>query len=175
MAATRTSASAVKTIILLFTKDQEENCEKLRTVLESESNGDICVVDLVDISRCGLSLEEELRRRCDCIVLICSPRATQLINDEKSCVFVTKTGQEVNFDGKIISKVLKDNDGRLRRKLIPVSFVELPSVLHGAGVTRRKARHSAISFEIKQGEVTELMLEGDVLESLIDVIKKVKT
>lgn len=166
--------SSVKTNLLLFTKDQEENCEKLRTVLESESDGDICVVDLVDIALCGLSLEEELRRRCDCIVLICSPTATQLINDEKSSVFVTKSGQEVNFDGRIISKVLKENDGKLRRKLIPVSFVELPSVLHGGG-TRRKGRHSAISFEIKQGEVTELMLEGDVLESLIDVIKKVKT
>ncbi|KAJ7321449.1 hypothetical protein OS493_035023 [Desmophyllum pertusum] len=174
--ATSRTPSSVKTILLLFTKDQEENCEKLRTVLESESSGDICVVDLVDISLCGLSLEEELRRRCDCIVLICFPRATQLINDEESSVFVTKTGQEVNFDGKVISKVLKDsNDGSLRRKLIPVSFVELPSVLNGAGVTRRKARHSAISFEIKQGEATELMLEGDVLESLIDVIKKVKT
>lgn len=166
--------SSVKTTLLLFSKDQEENGEKLRTVLESESAGDICVVDLVDISLCGLSLEEELRKRCDCIVLICSPTATQLINDEKSSVFVTKSGQEVNFDGKIISKVLKEHDGKLRRKIIPVSFVELPSVLHGA-VARRKGRHSAISFEIKQGEVTEVMLEGDVLESLIDAIKKVNT
>lgn len=165
--------STVKTTLLLYTKDQEENCEKLRTVLESESEGDICVVDLVDIALRGLSLEEELRTRCDCIVLICSPTATQLINDEESSIYVTKSGQEVNFDGKIISKILKENDGKVRRKVIPVSFVELPSILHGAD-TRRKGRHSAVSFEIKQGEVTESMLEGGVLESLIDVIKKVK-
>lgn len=166
-------ASFVKTTLILFTEDQEENAEKLRTVLESECNGDVFVVDLVDISLCGLSLEEEMRNGCDCVILICSPRSTQLINEEKSSVFVTRGGQEVKFDGKIISKVLKDNDGKLRRKIIPVSFVELPSVLHGAG-TRREGRHSVISFEIKHGEVTELMLEGDVLESLIDVIKKVK-
>lgn len=167
-------ASTVKTALLLFTKDQEENCEKLRTVLESESNGDICIVDLVDISTRSLSLEEELQNGCDCIVLICSPQATELINNEESAVFRTKGGQKVKFDRKIISKVLKGSEGRLRwRKVIPVSFVELPSVLHGPGA-RRNDRCNAISFEIKQGEVTELMLEGDVLESLIDVIKKVK-
>jgi len=93
-------ASTVKTTLLLFTKDQEENCEKLRTVLESESEGDISVVDLVDIGLGGLSLEEQLRSHCDCIVLICSPKATQLISDEESSIFVTKSGQEVNFDGK---------------------------------------------------------------------------
>lgn len=162
--------STVKTTLVLFTKDQEENCEKLRTVLESESEGDICVMDLVDIGLRGLSLEEELRSRCDCILLICSPRATQLINDEESTIFVTKGGQEVNFEGKIISKVLQENNGKLRRKLIPVSFVELPSILHGAETRRPRA----ISFEIKQGEVTERMLEGSVLQSLIDAIKKVK-
>ena len=164
--------STVKITLLLFTKDQEENCEKLRTVLESESEGDICVMDLVDIGLRGLALEE-LRSNCDCIVLICSPRATQLINDEESYIFVTKNGQKVTFDGKIISKVLKENDGKLRRKLIPVSFVELPSILHGAA-TRQEGRPSAVSFEIKQGEVTEVMLEGGVLESLIDAIKNVK-
>ena len=166
--------SSVKTATLLFTKDQEENCEKLRTVLESESDGDICVVDLVDISVRGLSLEEQLRNGCDCIVLVCSSQATQLINDEESAVFKTKSGQKVKFDGKIISKVLKCSEGSLRRKVIPVFFVELPSVLHGPGGARRKDRYNAISFEVKQGEVTELMLEGDVLESLIDVIKKAK-
>ena len=165
--------STVKTTLLLFTKDQEENCEKLRTVLESESEGDICVMDLVDIGLRDLSLEEELRSRCDCILLICSPRATQLINDEESSIFVSKGGQEVNFDGKIISMVLQENNGKLRRKLIPVSFVELPSILHRAE-TRRLGRPSAISFEIKQGEVTERILEGSVLQSLIDAIKKVK-
>ena len=165
--------STVKITLLLFTEDQEENCEKLRTVLESESEGDICVMDLVDIALRGLSLEEELRNHCDCIVLICSPRATQLINDEESWIFVTKSGQKVTFDGKIISKVLKENDGKLRRKLIPVSFVELPSILHGEAA-RQGGRPSAVSFEIQQGEVTELMLEGGVLESLIDAIKNVK-
>lgn len=165
--------STVKTTLLLFTKDQEENCEKLRKVLESESEGDICVMDLVDIGLRSLSLEEELRSRCDCILLICSPTATQLINEEESSIFVTKGGQEVNFDGKIISKVLQENNGKLRRKLIPVSFVELPSILHEAE-TGRLGRPSAISFEIKQEEVTELMLEGSVLQSLIDVIKNVK-
>ncbi|XP_022779773.1 uncharacterized protein LOC111321218 [Stylophora pistillata] len=163
--------SFVKTTLILFTKDQEENAEKLRTVLESECNGEVFVVDLVDISLCGLSLEDEMRQRCDCIVLICSSKATQLINEEKSSVFVTRGGQEAKFDGKVISKVLKDNDGKLRRKIIPVSFVELPSVLHG---TRRDGRNSVISFEIKHGEVTEVMLEGDILQSLIDAIKKVK-
>ena len=166
-------AATVKTTLLLFTKDQEENCEKLRTVLESESEGDICVMDLVDIGQRGLSLEEELRSYCDCILLICSPRATQLINDEESSIFVTKSGQKVNFDGKMISKALQENNGKLRRKLIPVSFVELPSILHGAE-KRREGRPSTISFEIKQGKVTELMLEGGVLESLIDAIKNVK-
>ena len=165
-------ASSVKTALLLSTKDQEENCKKLRKVLESESEGYICVVDLVDVALSGLSLEEELRGH-DCIVLICSPRATQLINDEESSSFVTTSGQEVNFDGKIISKVLQENDGKLRRKLIPVSFVELPSILHGAA-RNQEGRPSAISFEIKQGEVTELMLEGGVLESLIDAIANVR-
>ena len=89
-------ASSVKTALLLFTKDQEENCKKLRRVLESESEGDICVVDLVDVALSGLSLEEELRGH-DCIVLICSPRATQLINDEESSSFVTTSGQEGVF------------------------------------------------------------------------------
>jgi len=166
-------ASTVKTTLLLFTKDQEENCEKLRTVLESESEGDICVVDLADIGLRGLSLEEELRSHSDCIVLICSPKATKLISDEGLSIFVTKSGQEVNFDGKIISKVFKENDGKLRRKLIPVSFVELPSILHEAAA-RQEGCPSTVSFEIKQGDVTELMLEGSVLESLIDAIKNVR-
>ena len=165
-----TGPSSVKTAILLFTEDQEENCEKLRTVLESESNGDICVKDLADICAGGLSLEEELCTRCDCIVLICCLRAAELINNEQLSVFTVKAGQEVTFDGRVINKVLKDNNNNLRRKLVPVSFVELPSVLHGPG--RRKCRSSAISFEIKRDEITEQMLEGDVLESLIDVIKK---
>ena len=81
--------------------------------------------------------------------------------------------RKVFFDGNIISKVLKENDGKLRRKLIPVSFVELPSILHEAA-RNQEGRPSAISFEIKQGEVTEHMLEGGVLESLIDAIKNVR-
>lgn len=156
---------ADKTTLLLFTKDQEENAEKLRTVLESE--GEVFVLDLADIAIRGLSLKDEIRTGCDCTVLICSSQATRLINEEESYVFVTKGGQEVNFDGKVISNVLKEDDGKLRRKIIPVS-----SVLHGAG-TRRKDRQSAISFEINQGEVTEVMLEGDILQSLIDAIKTV--
>lgn len=163
-------SSSDKTTLLLFTKDQEENAEKLRTVLESE--GEVFVLDLADITVRGLSLEDEIRTGCDCTVLICSSEATRLINEEESYVFVTKGGQEVNFDEKVISNVLKEDDGKLRRKIIPVSFVELPSVLYGAG-TRRKDRQSAISFEINQGEVTEVMLEGDILQSLIDAIKTV--
>ena len=163
-------SSSDKTTLLLFTKDQEENAEKLRTVLESE--GEVFVLDLADIAIRGLSLKDEIRTGCNCTVLICSSEATRLINEEESYVFVTKGGQEVNFDGKVISNVLKEDNGKLRRKIIPVSFVELPSVLHGAG-TRRKDRQSAISFEINQGEITEVMLEGDILQSLIDAIKTV--
>ena len=69
--------------------------------------------------------------------------------------------------------MLKENDGKLRRKLIPVSFVELPSILQGA-MARQEGRASTVSFEIKQGDVTELMLEGSVLESLIDAIQNVR-
>ena len=151
--------SSVKTAFLLFTEDQKENCEKLRTVLEYNSDGCICIVDLVDVR--GASLEEKLRDGCDCILLVCSSQAVQLINDEKS---------EGKFDGKIISKVLKCSDGR--KKVIPLSFVELPSALHQNPEERKKCRYNTISFEIKQGEVNEEMLEGDVLVSLIDVIKK---
>ena len=168
--------SSVKTAFLLFTEDQEENCEKLRTVLEYNSDGCICIVDLVDVSRSvrGASLEEKLRDGCDCILLVCSSRAVQLINDEESSIFKTKSGHRVKFDGKIISNVLKCSDGRVRKKVIPVSFVELPSALHQNPGGRKKCRYNTISFEIKQGEVNEEMLEGDVLESLIDVIKKSK-
>lgn len=120
--------SSVKTAFLLFTEDQEENCEKLRTVLEYNSDGCICIVDLVDVR--GASLEEKLRDGCDCILLVCSSRAVQLINDEESSIFKTKSGHRVKFDEKIISKVLKCSDGRVRKKVIPVSFVELPSALH---------------------------------------------
>lgn len=164
--------SSVKTAFLLFTEDQEENCEKLRTVLEYNSDGCICIVDLVDVR--GASLEEKLRDGCDCILLVCSSRAVQLINDEESSIFKTKSGHRVKFDGKIISKVLKCSDGRVRKKVIPVSFAELPSALHQNPEERKKCRYNTISFEIKQGEVNEEMLEGDVLESLIDVIKKAK-
>ena len=164
--------SSVKTAFLLFTEDQEENCEKLRTVLEYNSDGCICIVDLVDVR--GASLEEKLRDGCDCILLICSSRAVQLINDEESSIFKTKSGHRVKFDGKIISKVLKCSDGRVRKKVIPVSFVELPSALHQNPEERKKCRYNTTSFEIKQGEVNEEMLEGDVLFSLIDVIKKAK-
>lgn len=164
--------SSVKTAFLLFTEDQEENCEKLRTVLEYNSDGCICIVDLVDVR--GASLEEKLRDGCDCILLVCSSRAVQLINDEESSIFKTKSGHRVKFDGKIISKVLKCSDGRVRKKVIPVSFVELPSALHQNPEERKKCRYNTISFEIKQGEVNEEMLEGDVLVSLIDAIKKAK-
>ena len=164
--------SSVKTAFLLFTEDQEENCEKLRTVLEYNSDGCICIVDLVDVR--GASLEEKLRDGCDCILLVCSSRAVQLINNEESSIFKTKSGHRVKFDGKIISKVLKCSDGRVRKKVIPVSFAELPSALHQNPEERKKCRYNTISFEIKQGEVNEEMLEGDVLESLIDVIKKAK-
>lgn len=164
--------SSVKTAFLLFTEDQEENCEKLRTVLEYNSDGCICIVDLVDVR--GASLEEKLRDGCDCILLVCSSRAVQLINDEESAIFKTKSGHRVKFDGKIISKVLKCSDGRVRKKVIPVSFAELPSALHQNPEERKKCRYNTISFEIKQGEVNEEMLEGDVLVSLIDVIKKAK-
>ena len=44
--------SSVKTAFLLFTEDQEENCEKLRTVLEYNSDGCICIVDLA-LTVCG--------------------------------------------------------------------------------------------------------------------------
>jgi len=54
-----------------------------------------------------------------------------------------------------------------------VSFVELPSILQGA-MARQEGRASTVSFEIKQGDVTELMLEGSVLESLIDAIQNVR-
>ena len=164
--------SSVKTAFLLFTEDQEENCEKLRTVLEYNSDGCICIVDLVDVR--GASLEEKLRDGCDCILLVCSSRAVQLINDEESSIFKTKSGHRVKFDGKIISKVLKCSDGRVRKKVIPVSFVELPSAPHQNPEERKKCRYNTISFEIKQGEVNVEMLEGDVLFSLIDVIKKAK-
>ena len=164
--------SSVKTAFLLFTEDQEENCEKLRTVLEYNSDGCICIVDLVDVR--GSSLEEKLRDGCDCILLVCSSLAVQLINDEESSIFKTKSGHRVKFDGKIISKVLKCSDGRVRKKVIPVSFAELPSALHQNPEERKKCRYNTISFEIKQGEVNEEMLEGDVLVSLIDVIKKAK-
>lgn len=164
--------SSVKTAFLLFTEDQEENCEKLRTVLEHNSDGCICIVDLVDVR--GASLEEKLRDGCDCILLVCSSRAVQLINDEESSIFKTKSGHRVKIDGKIISKVLKCSDGRVRKKVIPVSFAELPSALNQNPEERKKCRYNTISFEIKQGEVNEEMLEGDVLVSLIDVIKKVK-
>ena len=164
--------SSVKTAFLLFTEDQEENCEKLRTVLEYNSDGCICIVDLVDVR--GASLEEKLRDGCDCILLVCSSRAVQLINDEECSIFKTKSGHRVKFDGKIISKVLKCSDGRVRKKVIPVSFAELPSALHQNPEERKKCRYNTISFEIKQGEVNEEMLEGDVLVSLIDAIKKAK-
>ena len=164
--------SSVKTAFLLFTEDQEENCEKLRTVLEYNSDGCICIVDLVDVR--GASLEEKLRDGCDSILLVCSSRAVQLINDEESSIFETKSRHRVKFDGKIINKVLKCSDGRVRKKVIPISFVELPSALHQNPEERKKCRYNTISFEIKQGEVNEEMLEGDVLVSLIDVIKKVK-
>ena len=78
--------SSVKTTMLLFTGDQQENCEKLRTVLESESRGYVQVVDLVGVALDVLSLEKKLRNDCDCIVLICCARATKLINDEESGV-----------------------------------------------------------------------------------------
>ena len=108
-----------KTAFLFFTKNQEENCEKLQAVLESESNGDICINDLV------CHRVEELRTGCDCIVLICSLRATELINKEESSVFIAKN---VKFDGKIISKIFKRSEESLRCKVVPVSFVELPGL-----------------------------------------------
>lgn len=162
------ASPSIKRVLLLFTKEQAKNSEKLRTVLESESAGDVEVVDLVDIAvgKPRRTLEDELER-CDCVVLLCSPRATELIDNEKSETFKVSSGHQVTFDGKRISEKLKDNNGNFRQRLVPVSFVELPAVLHTAA---RGCRKGAICFGVKQGKVTEKMLEGDVLQSLIAVI-----
>lgn len=166
--ATKTSSS-VKRVLLLFTEERAKTSEKLRTVLESESAGDVEIVDLVDIAvgKPRRTLEDELER-CDCVVLLCSSRATELIDNEKSETFKAPTGHQVNFDGKLISEKLKDSNGNVRNKLVPVSFVELPAVLHASA--RRCATKGAICFGVKKGKVTEKMLEGDVLQSLIAVI-----
>ena len=158
---------STKRVLLLFTEDQGSNAEKLRTVLESEADGVIEVVDLVDISVANSSLAEELRKS-DSTVLICSPSATELIDKEAVAVFKDDNEQEICFDGKIISEYLKDGNGNLKEKLIPVSFVQLPSVLRA---TRGRQGCSPVCFGVKQGKVTEKMLEGEVMGSLIAIIK----
>lgn len=153
-----------KRVLLLFTEENVNNADKLRTVLESESNGDVEVVDLVDIETQNLQLEQELKN-CDCIVLICSKRTTELIDNEQSLSFKVDGKIEVNFDGRAIHQYLKD---AARSKVIPVSFIDLPRVLHSPG---RRLYRGHICFGIQKDKVTERMLEGDMLQSLIALIR----
>ena len=61
-----------------------------------------------------------------------------------SCFYKKKWhGQNVNFDGEIISKVLKENDGKLRRKLIPVCGTSLDFTRSG-GKTGERPRCSLV-------------------------------
>lgn len=159
-----------KRVLLLFSEENANNADKLRTVLESEANGDVEVVDLVDIeTRHELHLEKELKNS-DCIVLICSPRTTELIDNEQSLIFKVDGGIEVNFDGKVVNKYLKDcGKDAIRSKVIPVSFIDLPRVLHSPG---RKVYRGHICFGVQKDKVTEpRMLEGDMLHSLIALIR----
>lgn len=160
--------TSFKRVLLLYSEENIDNAEKLRTVLESESSGDVEVVDLVDIETTrNLSLEKELKN-CDCIILICSSRTNELIDNEESVVFKAEGGIEVNFDGKIISQILKENRDNVRSKIIPVSFVDLPKLLTTSG---KKSHKGHICFAVPQGKVTERMLEGVMLESLIAIIR----
>ncbi|EDO32772.1 predicted protein [Nematostella vectensis] len=163
--------TTLKRVVLLYTEDQADRAEKLRTVLESESDGDIEIRDLMDVEIGKLSLEDELRG-CDSIVLICSPLATELIDNENSSVFIAVNGRKVTFDGRVINKVFRDGNGNMRERLIPVSFVDLPKVWHASG---RKGRKGPICFGAELGKLTERMLEGDVLQSLMAVIRGKKT
>lgn len=164
--------STFKRTLLLFSEENVENAEKLRTVLESESNGDVEVVDLVDIETTrNLTLEKELAS-CDCIVLVCSSKTNGLIDNEESSVFKAEGGIEVTFDGKIISNFLKENKDNIRSKIVPVSFVDLPKVLTTPG---KRGHKGHICFSVPQGKVTERMLEGVMLETLIAMIRGKKT
>lgn len=125
--------NSVRRVFLLFAEDQVKNADKLRTVLESESAGDVEVIDLADIAVTNSpehSLLLELERSHH-IILLCSPLATELIDKEIPGFFEVENGQKVCFDGKVISKSLKDGNGNLCNKIIPVSFVETPAILHG--------------------------------------------
>lgn len=156
-----------KKVLLLFSEENTSNADKLRTVLESESNGDVEIVDLVDIETRNLRFEQELKN-CDCIVLICSPRTTELIDNEQSLIFKVN-GTEVSFDGGAINQYLKDcGKDAVRSKVIPVSFIDLPRVLHSPG---RRLYKGHICFGIQKDQVTERMLEGDMLQSLIALIR----
>ena len=157
-----------KRVLILFSEENAVNADKLRTVLESESDGDADIVDLVDIETRQYTLEKELKN-CDCIILICSPRTTELIDNEQSLIFKTEGGIEVNFDGKTINQYLKAC-GReaVRSKVIPVSFIDLPRVLHSPA---RKLYRGHICFGVQKDKVTERMLEGDMLQSLIALIR----
>lgn len=163
----------VKRVLLLFAEDQARNADKLRTVLESESAGDVEVIDLADIAVANSpeqSFSQELQR-CDRILLLCSPLATELIDKELSRAFEVDNGQRVCFDGKTISRSLKDSNGNLRDKVIPVSFAEIPAALLGASGKAGRAK-GPICFGVKRKKpVSAKMLEGDVMSSLIAVIK----
>ena len=170
--ASKTFSSIHKRVLLLFTAERVKTSEKLRRVLESNSNGEMEIVDLVDIAvgQPKRTLADELER-CDRVLLLCSARSTELIDNENSETFEIPLGDRVvtvSFDGKLISDKLKDNNGNIRHKLVPVSFVELPEVLRSS--TKRCATKGAICFGVKKGKVTEKMLEGDVMQSLIAVI-----
>ncbi|XP_020917212.1 uncharacterized protein LOC110254547 isoform X2 [Exaiptasia diaphana] len=158
-----------KRVLLLFSEENLENADKLRTVIESESNGDADIVDLVDIQTRRLNLENELES-CDCIILISSPRTTELIDNEQSLIFKAEGGTEVNFDGKTINQYFQHcREKAIRSKVIPVSFIDLPRVLQSP--CGRKLYRGHICFGIEKGKVTERMLEGDMLQSLIALIR----
>ena len=163
----------VKRVLLLFAEDQTRNADKLRTVLESESAGDVEVIDLADIAVAN-SPEQSLARelqRCHRVLLLCSPLATELIDKELSRAFEVDNGQRVCFDGKTISRSLKDGNGNLRDKAIPVSFTEIPAVLLGTSDMGGRCK-GPICFGVKRKKpVSAKMLEGDVMSSLIAVIK----
>lgn len=94
--------SSVKTAFLLFTEDQEENCEKLRTVLEYNSDGCICIVDLVDVR--GASLEEKLRDGCDCILLVVLRELYNWSTTKNLQFLKRKVGIELNSMEKSLAK-----------------------------------------------------------------------